>query len=296
MASQHAAGILEPRDFSITPMEAGLSAEVLNFPFGSYSREGINLVKNAWKEFPVLRFRGSAITDEDQIRFSKEFGPPVVHPAQNAEGAHPSHPEILVISNVRSAEGKPQGALGDGEVEWHSDTPFVERTPAGAFLRGITIPVTGGNTEFLSMYAAYDTLPPELRKAIGGRSLHHQSIYKANMVLRQGVADPGTDDILKWPGVDHPIVRTHGDTKRRCLYLGFRNYARIVGIPLDESEDIVNALWQHATHNNPIWTQVWQAGDLLLWDNRCVMHRRDPFDPNETRLMHRTTSEGEKPA
>jgi len=296
MASQHVTRELHNRRFSVSPLEAGLSAEVTNFPFESYCLDDVDVIKAAWNEFPVLRFRGSTLSDEDQIRFSKEFGPPVVHPAQNAEGAHASHPEILVISNVKADDGKPQGALGDGEVEWHSDTPFVERTPAGAFLRGIVIPATGGNTEFLSMYAAYDTLSAELRKAVEGRCLHHQSIYKANMVLRSGVTDPGTDDILKWPGVDHPIVRTHGDTKRKCLYLGFRNYARVVGVPLDESEAIVEALWHHATNDNPVWSQLWKPGDLLMWDNRCVMHRRDPFDPLATRLMHRTTSQGERPA
>jgi taurine dioxygenase len=286
---------MAPARFDIRPTGAALGADIIGFPFDDYSTEDIAAVRRAWDAHLVLRFRDVELDDPRQIRFSAQFGPPVIHPRQLQQGAHASHPEILAVSNMRKADGTPAGDLGDGEVNWHTDTWFRERPPAGSFLRALRLPDAGGNTHFLNMYAAYETLPAALKTAIAGRSIHHQTVYDGRGDVRLGMTRPANDDVRTWPGVDHPIVRTLPGATRSCLYLGGRRLASIVGLPPDESEDLLAALWAHVNDDRFVWTQVWQVNDLVAWDNRCTMHRRDAFDPNSIRLMHRTTAEGERP-
>ena len=280
---------------AIRPSGAALGADVIGFPFGNHTQNDIAQVRSAWIEHLVLRFRNTDLDDPKQIRFSAEFGPPVIHPRQLQEGAHVKHPEILTVSNLRKPDGSPAGDLGDGEVHWHTDTWFKERPPAGSFLRALQVPPSGGNTQFLNMYTAYETLPAEMKKTIAGRFIHHQTVYDGRGDVRMGMQVPESDDVRTWPGVDHPIVRRHGESGRLCLFLGGRRHASIVGMPLAESAAVLDALWAHVGNEQFVWTQVWKTGDLVAWDNRCTMHRRDAFDPNTARLMHRTTAEGERP-
>lgn len=110
-----------------------------------------------------------------------------------------------------------------------------------------------------------------------------------------GMTKPASDDIRSWPGMPHPIVRTHGESGRKALYLGGRRKPWIIGMPLDESEDLLNQIWAHVIQPQFVWAQEWEMGDMVMWDNRCAMHRRDSFDPNSIRLMHRTAIQGERP-
>lgn len=283
------------QDLRVVPSGAGIGADVIGFPFRAFSPEDIGQVRAAWLSHLVLRFRDTELDDAGQIRFSAEFGPPVIHPRQLQEGAHGRHPEILTISNMKKADGSPAGDLGDGEVHWHTDTWFKERPPAGSFLRALRVPLVGGNTHFMNMYAVYEALPAALRRAVAGRFIHHQTVYDGRGDVRMGMVVPTSDDLRTWPGVDHPIVRRHGESGRDCLFLGGRRHASIVGLPADESAAILDALWAEVAQARFVWTQVWREGDLVAWDNRCAMHRREAFDPEAIRLMHRTTAEGERP-
>jgi taurine dioxygenase len=284
-----------PARFTVIPTGAALGAEVVGFPFADYTPEDIAALRQAWLDHLVLRFRATGLDDPMQIRFSAEFGPPVIHPRQLQQGAHGSHPEILTVSNMKKPDGSAAGDLGDGEVNWHTDTWFKERPPAGSFLRSLRVPAEGGDTHFLNMYMAYDTLPPDIRKAVTGRSIHHQIVYDGRGEVRLGMTVPASDDVRTWPGVDHPIARRHTGSGRVCLFLGGRRHASIVGLPPDESDDLLDLLWSHAANDRFTWMQHWRDDDMVAWDNRCTMHRRDAFDPDSIRLMHRTTAEGERP-
>ena len=281
---------------AIKPTGAALGADITGFDFHGYTLEDIAQVTAAWHQHLVLRFRNTGLDDPAHIRFSAEFGPPVIHPRQLQQGAHGSHKEILAISNMKKADGSAAGDLGDGEVHWHTDTWFKERPPAGSFLRAILVPPIGGDTHFMNMYAVYDSLPAALKTAIRGRRIHHQTVYDGRGEVRLGMDLPDSDDVRTWPGVDHPIARRHPGSGRVCLYLGGRRHASIVGLPPSEGTAILNALWAHVAEERFTWTQRWQPGDLVAWDNRCTMHRRDAFDPASTRLMHRTTAAGERPS
>jgi len=281
--------------FKVEPTGGPLGADIVDFPFDDFTQDDVDQMRRAWVDNLVVRFRHTKITDEQQIRFSSMLGKFVIHPRQMQEGTHGSHREILVISNAKKADGSPAGDLGDGEVKWHTDTWFQERPPAASILRAIKLPPSGGNTYFLNMYMAYETLPEPLKKAVEGRFIHHQKVYDGRGDIRMGQTKPENDDIRTWPGMPHPIVRTHGESGRKALYLGGRRKPWIIGMPLDESEDLLNRIWEHVVQDRFVWGQVWEMGDMVMWDNRAVMHRRDPFDPNTIRLMHRTAIQGERP-
>jgi taurine dioxygenase len=199
-------------------------------------------------------------------------------------------PEITVISNVL-VDGKPIGGLGSYEAVWHADMTYNPRPPKGSCLYAVEIPPTGGGTHFANMYLAYETLPPELKRRADTLKCVHDASRNSAGELRQGFED--VTDPRKTVGAVHPVVRTHPVTGRKCLLLGRRRNAYLVGLPLDESEALLDQLWAHATTPNLCWQQVWQLGDLIMWDNRCTMHRRDAFDPNSRRLMYRTQIAGE---
>lgn len=275
----------------------GVCADIEGFDFRRYDADDIAQVRKIWLEHGVVRFKRTDITDAEQVEFSRQFGDLIFHPKQKQaqEGAHPTCPEILVISNVVK-DGKPVGALGNNEATWHTDTWFYERPPSAAVLRGVQVPETGGRTCFLSTYHAYDTLPDDLKATVEGRQMFHQDVYDKTGRLRLGREKPRSADFREWHGVVHPIVRTHGETGRKCLYLGgTADKVWIVGMPLDESDEIVGRLWDHVTSSPNVFVQDWDPGDVVIWDNRCTMHRRDALDAEAIRIMHRTTIAGERP-
>jgi taurine dioxygenase len=270
-------------------------ADIVGFDFNDYDATDIAGVRKYWLEHGVIRFRDANITDAQQVAFSRHFGEFVIHPKQLQEGGHPTHPEILVISNAMK-DGKPSGAMGNSEATWHTDTWFYERPPAGAILRAVEVPPSGGDTYFLSTYLAYESLPEALRQTVDGRQIFFQDVYDKTGKIRLGKTEPKSKDLREWNGIVHPLVRRHGETGRKALYLGGTSEgAWIVGMPLDESNDLIAELWDHTTNSDQVFVQKWNRGDIMMWDNRCTMHRRDSFDPSTIRIMHRTTTSGERP-
>lgn len=253
------------------------------------SKEQVAAVKAAWARHLVLRFRGqSHLTVEGLAAFSRHFGPLDKRPTASGSmsSAHDKlPPEITVISNVK-IEGKPLGALGDGEAVWHTDMTYNERPPKGACLYAMEVPPAGGNTHFSNMYLAYETLPSKLRQDIEGLRCVHDASRNSAGELRLGFTD--NTDPRKTVGAVHPLVTVHADTGQKCLLLGRRRNAYVVDLSLSESEALLDRLWAHATQPELTWTQVWKVGDVMMWDNSCTMHRRDSFDPASRRLMYRT--------
>ena len=243
-------------------------------------------IRHAWLENLVLRFRGQKLTDPQVLAFSRTFGE-LDPPGPNPLGRPflPDHPEMNVISNIKE-KGVPIGGLGDGEAIWHADMTYIERPPKAAVLYAIEIPPTGGDTYWANMYLAYETLPAELKQRIEGREAVHDATYNSAGTMRKGYSD--VTDPRQAPGARHPLVRTHPESGRKCLFLGRRRNSYIVGLKLEESEALLDALWAHATQPRFTFRQEWRVGDVMVWDNRCTLHRRDAFDPRARRLLHRT--------
>jgi taurine dioxygenase len=251
----------------------------------------IEAIRQAWLEHLVLRFRGQSVSDAQLLDFSRRFGE-LDAPGPNPYGKPflPQHPEMNVISNIKEG-GVPLGNLGDGEAIWHADMTYIDNPPKGAMLFSIEIPPHGGDTYWANMYVACETLPARLRQAIDGRVAVHDATYNSAGMMRKGYKE--VSDPREAPGARHALIKRHPETGRECLFLGRRRNSWIVGLPLDESEALLDELWAHATQPQFTFRQVWQVGDLMMWDNRCTMHRRDAFDPNARRLMHRTQIKGD---
>jgi len=197
-----------------------------------------------------------------------------------------------VISNVKE-NGKPIGQLGAGEAAWHTDSGFVAEPPKGSILYSIEVPENAGNTSFLNMYAAYETLADDLKARVRGRRAKHDPSYTSAGVRRSDFEE--VTDVSKSPGPLHPVVRTHPETKRPVLYLGRRLNAYVEGLSVSESEMLLDALWDHTMQPKFVYEHRWKAGDVVMWDNRCVMHRREAFDDSTRRVMHRTQLKGDRP-
>ena len=246
----------------------------------------------AWDEHLVLVIRNQRIDDEQLIAFSRHFGAlDLPGPNPYGEPFHKRHPELNVISNIVE-DGRPLGNLGYGEAVWHADMTYVERPPRGAALYALEIPQGQGDTWFANMYAAFEALPAELARAVEGRVAVHDAAHNSAGMLRKGYQE--VSDVRETPGARHPIVRTDPASGRRCLFLGRRPRSWVVGLPVEQSDALLDALWAHATQPRFSFVHHWQVGDLLMWQNLCVLHRRDGFDPHARRRLHRTQIRGEE--
>jgi taurine dioxygenase len=275
---------------NVVPTSAVLGAEVLGSDLKSLDEAQFAAFKRAWHQHEVLLVRGQTLSDQDLVTFSRRFGHLDWAPVQETgrrfvEGI----PEIYIVSNVK-VNDEPIGSLGSGEAVWHTDMSYLDVPPMASMLYALEIPPVGGNTSFCSMYAVYDALPAQLKQRIATLKIKHDGTYNSGGYLRQGVTP--TDDPRTSPGAVHPLVCTHPDTGRQMLYLGRRRNAYLLGLELAESEALLNELWQYAEQPEFSWEHVWQVGDLVMWDNRCTMHRRDPFDDSARRIMHRTQIKG----
>ena len=276
---------------TVTPTGAALAAELGGVDLRHIGDADFAAIHRAWLDHSVLLFRGQVLDDDALLAFSRRFGALDFAPIQeNGRRFVEGYPEIYVVSNVIE-NGVAIGSLGAGEAVWHTDMSYLEDPPKASMMYAIEIPPAGGNTGFTSMYRAYAELPEALKRRIAGRRVKHDGTYNSGGYVRQGVTP--TDDPREAPGTYHPIVCTHPETGRQCLYLGRRRNAYIEGLELAESEALLDEVWRYATRDELTWYNTWRVGDLVLWDNRCTMHRRDPFDASSRRIMHRTQIKGE---
>ena len=280
--------------FSSRPYTQAIGAEITGLDLSRPVDDGtFAAIKEAWHRHLVLVFRDQRLSDPQLERFSAAFGALDRKPLYSDDVVDTTTSDyVCVISNVK-VDGKPIGDLGDGEAVWHTDMSYNALPPMAAALYALEIPGVGGETGFANMYLAYETLPPALKARIQHLSCKHDATRNSAGDLRRGM--PAVDDPSVSPGTPHPMVRTHPETGRDALYLGRRRHAYIMGLPIAESERLLDEVWAHATRPEFAWHHTWRLGDLVLWDNRCVMHRRNSFDPTARRVMHRTQIQGDAP-
>lgn len=281
----------------IAPLPYALGAEVWCGDVRTLNEQDTRTIYQAYLDHMVLLFRNQKLSDYELMDFGRRFGQldEPISSEYRAEGVKVTEENmkyISVISNVKE-NGVAIGALGDGEAAWHSDFSFHEVPYSATLLYALEVPPRGGNTGFLNMYLALEMLPPDLRDKIRDRTIKHDASHNSTGQIRRGFK-PVTD-IRTSPGPSHPIVWRHPETGHDALYLGRRPYAYVNGLPLEESEVLLDALWAHATQPCFGWHHTWKVGDILVWDNRCTMHHRDPFDPDSRRVMHKTACRGTRP-
>jgi taurine dioxygenase len=276
---------------TVRPLTPAVGAEVGNVDLTALSADEFAQIEATWHRYSVLLIRGQKLTDDDLLAFSRRLGE--LDPPPNQERGRqspPGYPDVYVVSNVLDAKGEPIGALGAGEAVWHTDMSSLDLPPDASMLYALEIPPSGGNTYFCGMQAVWKALPRELKAKIETRRIKHDGTYNSGGYVRQGVTP--TDDPHKAPGAWHPAVCVHPNTGEPALYLGRRRNSYVEGLSPAQSDALLDELWQFMDSPEFSYAHHWGIGDLVLWDNRSTMHRRDPFDNATRRVMHRTQIKG----
>jgi taurine dioxygenase len=284
--ASHAASEGRAGALAVRPLSPALGAEIVGVDLREeLADRTFAQIRDAWHRHLVILLREQELSETDEVRFAERFGPPaVIHTKEYVR----NHPAVMLISNIRE-DGKPIGALPDGEMQFHSDQCHQERPAMASLLYAIEVPSKGGNTLFANQYKAYETLPDAIKRRIDGRKAlnaydYHTAAMKRGTQLAEGV-----------PCYAHPVVRTHPATGRKALYVNRLMTVRIEDMREPESDKLLNLLFDHQEQREFVYEHVWRPGDLLMWDNRCVLHARTDFSPDERRLMRRVTILGEKP-
>lgn len=274
----------------IAALSAPLGARVTGINLNdSMGASEFSRLHAAWLEYAVLLFPGQSLSEDALVAFSRRFGelelPPASENRTRSDGGGASRPEIWNISNVR-VDDVPIGGLGSLEADWHSDMSYLELPPSASILHAREIPTSGGNTWFANMYRALQALPPELRERLATLRVRHDSAYTSVGELRKGAQQ--VSDVTAVEGAVHPAIVEHPEAGQPALYLGRRLNASFVGLPLQESEALLDEIWALCVQPQFVYEHTWSSGDLIMWDNRCTLHRRDEFDDSQRRVMWRT--------
>lgn len=264
----------------VKPFSAPLGAEITGVDRSNLEVESEALFQ-ALLEHHVLLFRGDVMSDDDFVRLAEVFGP--VRMARTRR-AYATRPEVMIVSNIRE-NGETIGALPDGEVEWHYDGLHQKIPYALMMLHAVEVPRNGGETRFADMCLAYEALSPQMKERIA--DLTAINSYGAPGYGTASATDKQiTPDS---PTAVHPVVREVPETGRKAIFVCQLMTDRIVGLSEDESRDILAELYRHLAKPEFAYEHSWQVGDVVLWDNRCVMHARNDFGPEERRLLKRLT-------
>lgn len=286
-----------------TPLSPHLGVAVSGIDLASdlNGANGDNLfgeLKQAWLEAGGLMvIRDQHITQEQHIAFSRRFGP-LFHddgqpPLQDTVSRylHPDFPQLYRVSNKVDAKGEPQGRARAGTY-WHSDVSFRDQPAAASILYGIEVPSIGGDTLFANMTAAYEDLSDGMKDMIGGLSaVHDFAVAAATQYAQPLVVSNDFDGTNR---CIHPMVRTHGETGRKAIYVNPGFTSHVHGFTVEESKPILAPLYAHATRPEFLYRHSWRPKDLLIWDNRSLMHYAIK-DYSEDRYLERTTVIGERP-
>ncbi len=275
-----------PSAFAVQPLSPALGAEItgvdLRRPIDALRKQKL---LDAWHAHQVILLRNQELDEDAQVRFAETFGPPArVTSGRTFKGV--KNPAIMLVSNIRE-DGKPIGALPDGEMHFHTDQCHQATPAAATMLYAIEIPSRGGNTLFANAYKAYETLPDTIKQKLAGRRA--LNAYTTDTTVRStGYEGAGSS---YW----HPAVRTHPATGRKALYVNRLMTREIEGLPRDESDALLQTLFDHQEQPQFVYEHVWRPGDILMWDNRCTLHARTDFSAGERRLLRRVTLIGETP-
>ncbi len=281
-------------NFEIRPLDAPLGAEVIGLDLSQpLSDADFSRIHRAHLDHHVLVFRDQRITPAQQIAFSRRFGPLQIHVLHQFQ--LPGHPEVLVVSNVVE-NGKPIG-LGDAGHFWHSDLSYKEKPSLGSLLHARELPAEGGDTLFANMHLAWDTLPAALQSAVDGLQAEHTYLARYAELQQRSPWRPNLtpEQIAQVRPVLQPVVRTHPETGRKALFVSEHFTTRIVGLPEQESRDLLDQLFAHCVKPAHIYRHQWQPHDLVFWDNRSLLHLAAGCPPELRRVMYRTTIEGDVP-
>lgn len=271
--------------FDVTPLSDALGAAITGIDLSrELDADTVAALRKAWLDNVILVFPGQEISNDDQIRFCRSFGELEFVRSVARDAAFP---HTMMITNV--TDTGMQTALEDGEMQFHYDQCYYEQPCDSSTLYAMEVPKVGGNTLFANCRTAYETLPDGIKQRIGGRMALNYYDYARDPTIRPDSIDPAA------PQWVHPVVRTHNETGRKALFVNRLMTIRIEDMDPDESDELLNMLFDHIEKPEFIYEHTWKVGDLMMWDNRCSVHARTHFEPSERRMMRRVTIRGGAP-
>jgi len=271
--------------FKITPLSDALGASITGVDLSQMlSPDIVADLRKAWNDHVILVFPGQKMDEADQEQFCRYFGE---LQRVRSTALNDDHPHTLMVTNVKDTGMKT--ALEDGEMQFHYDQCYYERPSDGSTLYAIEVTETGGNTRFSNCTLAYESLPDDLKRRIDGRKALNYYDYAAHPTLRPDSIDA---DAPQWV---HPVVRTHNETGRKALYVNRLMTIRIEDMDPDESDEVLGLLFDVIERPEHIYEHRWRVDDLVIWDNRCSVHARTYFSPDDRRMMRRVTIAGSAP-
>ena len=268
----------------ILPLSDPIGAEIRGLDLRTpLTEENIRMVKQVWFDHLIILFRDQTLTYGQQKKFASYFGEVAKRGGDRGSPQEKTAGDgVMLVTNIRD-NGKPIGTLPDGEMMFHSDTPYTENPLKASMLYAIEIPSWGGETLFCNCYSVAAALPEDVKRRLGGRKALHVFDYQVTHIPEGGF------DQTTLPNYMHPVFRKHPDTDRTSLYVSELMTSKIVELPDEESQALLNVLFAHLRKDEFIYEHAWQPGDLLMWDNRCCNHARNDFPANERRLLRRLT-------
>jgi taurine dioxygenase len=282
-------------EIQVIPSGTALGAEIVGVDLAEeIDDQTFRAVDAAYNEYMVLVFRHQRLTPAQHLRFARRFGELEVSP--RTQFALPGHPEILILSNILDADGRPIGNADAGRT-WHTDLSYTATPPRGSLLYAVEVPTDArgealGDTLFVSTAAAYEALPAARQQALLGLRAVHRAGAKQYAPGSQLV-----DAVKDLPDVIHPVIRTHPVTGRRAIYVRAGECVGVVGMPDEDALPLIRELSDWVTRPEFLYRHRWQVGDLLMWDNCCAQHLAvKDYDLPQRRLMHRVTVNGSVPA
>lgn len=282
------------QSFEIRPLAGHVGAEIIGLDLLlPLNDQDFASIHRTHLDHHVVVFRDQRITPQQQIDFSRRFGVLQIHVLKQFLLA--GHPEILIVSNIVE-NGQPVG-LGDAGKYWHSDLSYKELPSLGSMLHAQELPSEGGDTLFADMHRAWDTLPSALREAVEGKQAVHS--YTARYSEGKNAANwrptLTAEQLAQVVTVTHPVVRTHPENGRKALFVSEGFTTHIVGLPEDESRDLLQQLYAHSVREDNVYRHQWKAHDMVFWDNRSLIHLAAGCPDHLRRKLYRTTIQGDAP-
>lgn len=270
---------------TVTPLSTACGAEVSGFDMrDNLSSTDVAAIYQAWLDHQVITVRGQMdITPDDQKKFCSHFGK-IGEYNRPKERQHPKYAsdEIMLVSNVR-VDGRVIGAHPDGEMMWHTDTPYLRNPHKATTLYGVEIPAMGGNTRFSNQYMVYDALSDEFKTRLAGRMA--MNAYEFGTTVKNFKKY----DRSAVPHYPHPIFRKHPETGKIAVYVCPLMTEEIIDMDESEGNALLSEIYALQEEEHFVYTHKWQVGDFVMWDNRCLLHARTDFPRDERRLLRRVT-------
>lgn len=278
--------------FGVRPLSPALGAEIIGVDLGQTIDDRLfSAIYEAFLHYQVLLFRDQDIPPAKQVAFARHFGEVQVHVMNQYH--EQNHPELYFLSNL-DANGRPNGKHPDkGTLHWHTDGSWRRVTGQATIMYSVQVPATGGETHFCDMYGAYDALDDAQKTRLSAlRAVHNLDFSRSRRHSEDPMSEAQKQQV---PPVAHPIVRTHPETKRRCIYLG-DHAETIEGMDYDQGRERVDELNRQIVKPELVYEHHWQPRELIVWDNRCLLHRATAYDTaREPRVIRRCTVLGEVP-